>query len=142
MPEKESSSNTIPDTAKLQGIITMLTILTKIVQYLPWIVLAFAAINMIIAALYFVWWQSMTGGILNLVLAIAGFLFFAQLIRMRTIRRHGHNYRYTRHDPYRETNMTEQREMSTESTESAEARQRSIDESNSIHTRTSSYRKS
>ena len=134
MPEKESSSNTIPSTAKLQGVIVMLTILIKIVRYLPWIVLAFAAINMIIA-LYFTWWHSMTGGILNLILGIAGFVFFAQLIRMRWIRRRGHNYRYARNDPYRETNMTEQREVSAES---AETRQRSVDESNSIHTRTSS----
>ena len=135
MPEKKSSSNTIPSTAKLKGVIVMLTILIKIVRYLPWIVLAFAAINMIIAVLYFTWWHSMTGGILNLILGIAGFVFFAQLIRMRRIRRRGYNYRYTRSDPYRETNMTEQREVSAES---AETRQRSVDESNSIHTRTSS----
>ena len=135
MPEKESSSNTIPSTGKLKGVIVMLTILIKIVRYLPWIVLAFAAINMIIAVLYFTWWHSMTGGILNLILGIAGFVFFAQLIRMRRIRRRGYNYRYTRSDPYRETNMTEQREVSAES---AETRQRSVDESNSIHTRTSS----
>ena len=135
MPEKESSSNTIPSTAKLKGVIMMLTILIKIVRYLPWIVLAFAAINMIIAVLYFTWWHSMTGGILNLILGIAGFIFFAQLIRMRWIRRRGHSYRYTRNDPYRETNMTEQREVSAES---AETSQRSVDESNSIHTRTSS----
>jgi hypothetical protein len=135
MPEKESSSNTVPSTAKLQGVIVMLTILTKIVRYLPWIVLAFAAINMIIAALYFTWWHSMTGGILNLILGIAGFVFFAQLIRMRWIRRRGYNYRYTRNDPYRETNMTEQREVSAES---AKTSQCSLDESNSIHTRTSS----
>ena len=132
MSEKESSSNTIPSTAKIQGVIVMLTLLVKIVRYLPWIVLAFAAINMIIAALYFTWWHSMTGGILNLIFAIAGFLFFAQLIRMRTIRRRGYNYRYTRNDPYRETNMTEQREVS------AEKIQRSVDDSNSMHTRTSS----
>jgi uncharacterized integral membrane protein len=135
MPEKESPSNTIPSTAKLQGVIVMLTFLIKIVRYLPWIVLAFAAINMIIATLYFTWWHSMTGGILNLIFAIAGFLFFAQLIRMRTIRRHRYNYRYTRNDPYREVNMTEQREVSAES---AETRQRSVNESNSINTETSS----
>lgn len=135
MPEKESSSNTIPSTAKLQGAIVMLTLLVKIIRYLPWIVLAFAAINMIIAALYFTWWHSMTGGILNLIFGIAGFVFFAQLIRGRWIRRRGYNYRYTRNDPYRETNMTEQREVSAES---AETNQPSVDESNSIHTRTSS----
>ena len=135
MPEKESSSNAIPSTAKLQGVIVMLTLLVKIVRYLPWIVFAFAAINLIIAALYFTWWHSTTGGILNLILGIAGLLFFAQLIRMRRIRRRGYNYRYTRNDPYRETNMTEQREVSAES---AETKQRSVDESNSIQTRTSS----
>jgi hypothetical protein len=136
MPEKESSSNTVPSTAKLKGVIVMLTILIKIVRYLPWIVLAFAAINMIIAVLYFTWWHSMTGGILNLILGIAGFVFFAQLIRMRWIRRRGYNYRYTRNDPYRETNMTEQREVSAESAETRQ--QRSVDESNSIHTKPSS----
>jgi uncharacterized integral membrane protein len=135
MPEKESSSNTIPSTAKLQGVIVMLTLLIKIVRYLPWIVLAFAAINMIIAALYFTWWHSMTGGILNLIFAIAGFLFFAQLIRMRTIRRRRYSYRYRRNDPYRETNTTQQREVSVES---AETIQRSVDESKSMNTRTSS----
>ena len=135
MPEKESSSNTIPSTTKLKGVIVMLTILIKIVRYLPWIVLAFAAINMIIAVLYFTWWHSMTGGILNLIFGIAGFLFFAQLIRMRWIRRRGYNYRYTRNDPYRETNVTEEKEVSAGS---AETRQRSVDESSSIHTKTSS----
>lgn len=135
MPEKESSSNTIPSIAKLQGAIVMLTILVKIIRYLPWIVLAFASINMIIAVLYFTWWHSMTGGILNSIFGIAGFLFFAQLIRGRWIRRRGYNYRYTRNDPYRETNITEQRDVSAES---AETNQPSVDESNSIHTRTSS----
>ncbi len=135
MPEKESSSNTIPSTAKLQGMIVMLTLFIKIVRYLPWIVLAFASINMIIAVLYFTWWHSMTGVILNLIFGIAGFLFFAQLIRGRWIRRRGYNYRYTRNDPYRETNITEQRDVSAES---VETNQPSVDESNSIHTRTSS----
>ena len=136
MPEKkESSPNTNPSTARLQGVIVMLTLLIKISRYLPWIVLAFAAINMIIAALYFIWWHSMTGGILNLIFAIAGYLFFAQLIRTRRMRRRRYNYRYTRNDPYRETNMTEQREVSVGRTE---IRQPSVDESNSINTRTSS----
>jgi hypothetical protein len=39
---------------------------------------------------------------LNLVLAIAGFVFFAQLVRRRKI--HRQNYRYTRKDDaHRET---------------------------------------
>ena len=80
----------------------------------------------------------MTGGILNLIFGIAGFLFFAQLIRGRWIRRLGYNYRYTRNDPYRETNMTEQRDVDAETAETAETKQPSVEEPNSIHTRTSS----
>jgi hypothetical protein len=131
MPEKESSSNTFPGTARLQGVIVMLTLLIKIGKYLPWIVLAFAVINVIIAVLSFTWWHSMTGGILNVIGAIAGFLFFAQLIRGRIIRRY--NYRYIRNDPYRESDMTEQREISAETRQEG----RSIDDSDSIHTATS-----
>jgi hypothetical protein len=131
MPEKESSSNTIPSTARLQGVIVMLTLLIKIGKYLPWIVLAFAVINVIIAVLSFTWWHSMTGGILNVIGAIAGFLFFAQLIRRRIIGRY--NYRYIRNDPHRETEMIEQREISAETRQ----QERLIDDSNSIHTATS-----
>src|SRR3712207_6718594 len=111
MRQKESSSsNTIPSTARLQGVIVMLTLLINIGKYLPWIVLAFAGINVVLAVLSFTWWHSMTGGILNVIGAIAGFLFFAQLIRRRIVRRY--NYQYIRNDPYRETDLTEQRETS------------------------------
>ena len=131
MREKESSSNTIPSTAKLQGVIVMLTLLIKIGKYLPWIVLAFAGVNVIIAVLSFTWWHTMTGGILNVIGAIAGFLFFAQLISRRFIRRY--NYRYVRNDPYRETDMTEQREISADTRQ----QEQSIDDSDSIRTTTS-----
>ena len=131
MREKESSSNTSPSTAKLQGVIVMLTLLIKIGKYLPWIVLAFAGINVIIAVLSFTWWHTMTGGILNVIGAIAGFLFFAQLIRGRIIRRY--NYRFTRNDPYSETDMIEQRDISADTRQ----QERSIDDSDSIHTATS-----
>ena len=113
MPEKESaSSNPIPSTARLEGVIIMLTILIKIGKYLPWIVLAFAVGNLTLAVIYFAWWNSMTGGILNLVFAIAGFLFFAQLIRRRKI--HRYNYRYTKNDLSRETNVAEERKVGAE----------------------------
>src|SRR3712207_9541496 len=79
MRQKQPSSNTIPSTARLQGVIVMLTLLINIGKYLPWIVLAFAGINVVLAVLSFTWWHSMTGGILNVIGAIAGFLFFAQL---------------------------------------------------------------
>ncbi len=82
-----SSSGSMPSTARLQGIIIMLSVLIKIGRYLPWIVLAFAGVNMALALLYFTMWNSMTGGIVNAILAFAGFLFFGQLVRRRKIER-------------------------------------------------------
>jgi membrane protein implicated in regulation of membrane protease activity len=104
MAEKDlpSSSNATADTTKLEAVIVILTLLIKIGRYLPWIVLAFAVGNMIVAVFYFTWWNSMGWGILNLVLAVGGFFFFAQLVRRRKI--HRENYRYTRKDDaHRET---------------------------------------
>lgn len=104
--DSSSSSNTIPSTARLEGVIVILTLLIKIGKYLPWIVLAFAAVNMTLAVFYFTWWNNIAAGIVNLVLATAGFLFFAQLVKRRKI--HRQNYRYTRKDPNRETNLPEE----------------------------------
>jgi hypothetical protein len=113
MLEKDSSSsNALPSTAKLEGVILMLTVLIKIGRCLPWIVLAFAAGNMILAVLYFTRWNNMLGGILNLVLAIAGFIFFAQLVRRRKI--HRQNYGYTRKDLDTETKITEEKKVRAE----------------------------
>ncbi|HEY6756751.1 MAG TPA: hypothetical protein VI037_05120 [Nitrososphaera sp.] len=113
MPEKDSSpSNSMPSTTKLEGVILMLSVLIKIGKCLPWIVLAFAAVNMILAVLYFTKWDHMLGGILNLVFAIAGFVFFAQLVRRRKI--HRYNYEYTRRDLPRETKITDERKVRAE----------------------------
>ena len=102
-----SSSNATADTAKIEGVIVVLTLLIKIGKYLPWIVLVFAAGNMTVAVLYFTWWNSMAWGILNLVLAFAGFLFFAQLVRRRKI--HRQTYLHTRKDnAHTETNVSEE----------------------------------
>ena len=103
MAEKDlpSSSNATSDTAKLEGVIVILTLLIKIGKYLPWIVLAFAAINLTVAVFFFTRWNSMAWGIFNLVLAVAGFVFFAQLVRRRKI--HRQNYRYTRKDAHNKT---------------------------------------
>ena len=99
MPETDSrSSNSLPSTAQIEGVITILTFLIKIGRYLPWIVLAFATVNMIISVLSFTLWNSMTGGIVNLILAIAGFIFFAQLIQRRKI--HRYNYLHSRNHTY------------------------------------------
>jgi membrane protein implicated in regulation of membrane protease activity len=112
MAEKDlsSSSNSTADTAKLEGVIVLLTLLIKIGKYLPWIVLAFAAINMTLAVFFFTWWNSMAWGIFNLVLALAGFFFFSQLVRRRKI--HRENYRYARKDANRETaGISEERKV-------------------------------
>jgi membrane protein implicated in regulation of membrane protease activity len=98
MAEKDlpSSSNATADITKLEGVIVILTLLIKIGKYLPWIVLAFAVGNLTLAVFCFTWWNSMAWGILNLVFAVAGFVFFAQLVRRRKI--HRENYRYARKD--------------------------------------------
>lgn len=102
-----SSSNSMSDTARLQGIIMMLSLLIKIGRILPWIVLAFAGVNMVLALLYFTVWDSMIGGIINAILAFAGFLFFGQLVRRRKIRRQ--SFRYKRIDTPAEPEMTQGR---------------------------------
>ena len=109
-PLPPPSSNAIPSTARLDGVIFVLTFLIKIGKYLPWIVLAFAIGNMALAVLCFVWWNNIAGGILNSVLAFAGFLFFTQLVRRRKI--HRDNYRSTRKDSrIEETNIPEQEKV-------------------------------
>jgi 4-hydroxybenzoate polyprenyltransferase len=113
MPEKDPSpSNALPSTAKIEGVIIMLTVLIKIGKYLPWIVLAFAAGNMILAVLYFTWWNNILGGIINLILAIAGFFFFSQLVKRRKI--HRYNYGYTRRDLSSEAKITDERKVNAE----------------------------
>jgi hypothetical protein len=115
MPETDSrSSNSLPSTAQIEGVIRILTFLIKIGRYLPWIVLAFAAVSMTITVLSFTLWNSITGGIVNLILAIAGFLFFAQLIQRRKI--HRHNYLHARNHTHRDTNAAEGRKIGAKAT--------------------------
>ncbi len=115
MTEADSpSSKPLASTARLEGVIMILTLLIKIGRYLPWIVLAFAGINMTLAVFYFASWNSVTGGIVNLILAVAGFLFFGQLVRRRKI--HRHNYRHARIDIPQQIDVTEQRKVGAEAT--------------------------
>jgi membrane protein YdbS with pleckstrin-like domain len=114
MPEKDPStaSNTIPSTAKIEGVIITLTVLITIGKCLPWIVLAFATVNLILAVLCFTWWSNVLGGIINLVLAIAGFFFFSQLVKRRKI--HRYNYGYRRRDLPRDTKSTDEGKVRAE----------------------------
>jgi hypothetical protein len=96
MSERDSSSSSpsaVPSTAKIEAIIYMLSFLIEIGKYLPWIVLGFAGINLILAVLSFTSWNSIAWGIFNSILAFGGFLFFGQLVRRR--KTHRHEYRYT-----------------------------------------------
>jgi hypothetical protein len=67
---------------------------------------------MILAVLYFTWWNNILGGIINLILAIAGFFFFSQLVKRRKI--HRYNYRYTRRDLSSEAKITDERKVHAE----------------------------
>jgi len=115
MPETDSrSSNSLPSTAQIEGVIRILSFLIKIGRYLPWIVLAFAGVSMTISVLSFTLWNSITGGIVNLILAIAGFIFFAQLIRRHKI--HRYNYLHSRNHTYRDANAAEEDKVGTNAT--------------------------
>jgi hypothetical protein len=115
MPQTDSrSSNSLPSTAQIEGVIRILTFLIKIGRYLPWIVLAFAGVNMTISVLSFTLWNSITGGIVNLILAVAGFIFFAQLIQRRKI--HRYNYLHSRNHTHGDTNAAEERKVGAKAT--------------------------
>jgi type IV secretory pathway VirB2 component (pilin) len=84
MSRRDSSSSSptsTPGIEKLEAIIQLLSLLINIAKYLPWIVLVFAGINLILAVLDFTWWNSIAGGIFNSILAFTGLLFFGQLVR-------------------------------------------------------------
>lgn len=85
-------SESIPTTAKLEVFIRLLTLVIKIAKYIPLIVLLFAGANLFLALLDF-----STGnilfGILNSVLAAAGFNFYGQLLKRRKIHRYDYRYR-------------------------------------------------
>ena len=93
MPKEDSlSAVTIPDSLKLEAMIGMLTLLIKIGKYLPFIVLAFAALSLTIAVLSFTVWNNIASGLFNSILALGGFVFFGQLLGRRKI--HRYEYRY------------------------------------------------
>lgn len=81
------------DTAKMEALIRLLTVVMTIGKYLPAIVAAFATINLSIAILSFAVWNNVFFGALNSVFALGGFIFLRQLLARRNI--HRYNYRYT-----------------------------------------------
>ena len=81
------------DTAKIEALIRLLTVVMTIGRYLPVIVAVFAVINLLIAILSFTVWNSMFSGIINSLFALGGFIFLGQLLNRRKI--HRYDYRYT-----------------------------------------------
>jgi membrane protein implicated in regulation of membrane protease activity len=122
MSEKDSSSpsdNAMPSTAKLEAIIYLLTLLTKIGKYLPWIVLIFALTSLTVALLSFIWWHSIGWGIFNSILAFGGFLFFGQLVSRR--KTHRQEYRYTGRHLHRISKSNEKEDEYTERIDSSKS---------------------
>src|ERR687885_2110335 len=127
MRERNSSSDSSAfsksSIGKLELIIRLLSILIEIAKYLPWIVLGFAGINLILAVLYVASWNNIAGGIFNSVLAFAGFLFFSQLVTRR--RTYKHRYRYAGRS-LRITRKIDEKEEKEEKEEYAERQDRSF----------------
>jgi hypothetical protein len=82
-----SDSSLIPTTMKLQVVIGMLEMIIKIGKYLPYIVFAFATVNLTLAILDFTIWNSWAFGVLNTILAVGGFVFTGQLYQRHNIDR-------------------------------------------------------
>lgn len=83
----------LTNTTKLAAVIHMLKVLMLLGKYLPLIVVFFAGINLLLA-IYDFTVGNVALGILNLILAIGGLNFFAQLLRRRNI----HSYGYRHYD--------------------------------------------
>lgn len=83
-----SDPSTISSTAKLQVVIGMLSVIIKVGKYLPHIVFSFATLNLTLAILDFTIWGSWAFGVLNVILAIGGFVFSGQLHQRRISGKH------------------------------------------------------
>ena len=80
------------DVARINALIHLLGLVMTIGRYLPLMVGAFAFVNLTIAVMSFVVWNSIISGVINSVLALGGFIFLGQLLRRRKI--HRYEYRY------------------------------------------------
>ena len=80
------------DIARINALIHLLGIVMTIGKYLTLIVAAFAVLNLTLAIISVVLWNSMTSGVLNALFALGGFVFLAQLLGRRKI--HRYEYRY------------------------------------------------
>ena len=91
------------DVARINALIGLLGLVMTIGRYLPLIVGAFAFVNLTIAVMSFVVWNSIISGVINSVLALGGFIFLGQLLRRRKI--HRYEYRYKGRESKVETHV-------------------------------------
>lgn len=115
----ESSPPLVSNTAKMEMLIHVLTILIKIGKYLPLIVLCFATVNLTLAVLDFLYWNNIAGGIFNSILAFGGFHFFVQLVKRRKV--HRYEYRYTGRHLRRARKIEEEERLAQKGTAAASA---------------------
>jgi hypothetical protein len=83
-----SDPSRISSTTKLQVVIGMLSVIIKVGKYLPHIVFSFATLNLTLAILDLAIWGSWPFGVLNVILAIGGFVFSGQLHQRRIAGKH------------------------------------------------------
>ena len=81
------------DEARINALIHLLSLVMTVGKYLPLIVAAFAFVNLTIAIMSFLFWNSIVSGVINSVFALGGFIFLGQLLRRRKV--HRYDYRYS-----------------------------------------------
>lgn len=80
------------DIARINALIHLLGLVMTIGRYLPLIVTGFGLLNLTLAVLSFVTWNSVVSGVVNSIFALGGFIFLVQLLGRRKI--HRYEYRY------------------------------------------------
>ncbi len=80
------------DVTRINALIHLLSFVMTIGKYLPLIVAVFALVNLTVAIMSFLVWNSIASGVINSVLSLGGLVFLGQLIRRRNV--HRYDYRY------------------------------------------------
>ena len=81
------------DVARINALIHLLSLVMTVGKYLPFIVAVFALVNLTVAIISFLVWNSIVSGVINSVLSLGGFVFLGQLVRRRKV--HRYDYRYS-----------------------------------------------
>jgi hypothetical protein len=81
---ESSRTMALPSTATLQVVIGALAAIIFIGKYLPHMVFITSGLSLILAILDFAVWNNVAFGVVNLLLAVGGFLFLRQLLQKRS----------------------------------------------------------